>query len=477
MSTTRGISGASASRIVVAAVLSLIVTGAATYLGLQFSHNYTASVGLLGVLSSNPDDAQPAAMSGELPWIAQAALTDDAFAEIDRRAHPYSFVATKFFPNWTAARLRSQLSVENIYSGTTMGAIALVYSGNDRQAALAVTTAAADLLVQPRDAVPLAPAVAPPSAVQKASVKSNETPTAEAPPPATAVPPVTPEADAAQMKAIRELRAQLAAIARNSQDMQNQIQSVSESLAAIEQEKEHLRQAVLVVPPAPKPIPPPPDPKRTLLQSKLSSYDKVLAALRDRYTEDYPDVINARERVEELQAEIAQLPRPVAPVERKEPPKAASDMPLRLAVLDERERPIQASLDEMRGKLKAGEAKAAQLRRLLTELPAKAEAARIAAATVPPVAAPPPRQPVTAPHATSGKTPGPASGDGIPVEPRFSIVAPAEIRKTEEILSAESIAMVSIACGLGVGFAYLALGSRRGSRRPREEAEPEAAAV
>ncbi|HEY0794900.1 MAG TPA: hypothetical protein VGD64_03890 [Acidisarcina sp.] len=473
MAIPRGISEASASRVAVTALLSLFVTGSLASLGLQFSHQYTASVGLLGALDAGPGRINSTAGSTELPAVAEAALTQDAVAEIDRRVHPYTALASKMFPKWTASRLRSQLSVQSIYTGSTMGAITVSFSGNNRKDALAVTSAVAELLVQIQDAVPVPPGIAPPA--QQTSRQTSVTPSLAPPAAAQPIPGSTTSdsaslgtaagEEAAQLRAIRQVRTELGAIAHSSEDLQSQIQSGTDSLAAIEEEKEHLRQASLMAPPAPKPIPPPPDPRRALLQSKLDAYEKVLAALRDRYTEDYPDVVNARERVEELQGEIAQLPRPVVPMERREASKPASDIPQRLAALDERELPIQNSLEQMRAKLSEGEARAAELRRLLTSLPAKAEAARNAAAEAPPPPAPKIEQVAPRPL------------EAIPSGPQFSVATAAEIRKTEEILSPELISAASISCGLAVGFAYLALGARRGGRRPTEEAEPEAAVV
>ena len=391
---------ASPARVMIAAALALFVTATIAGTGLHFSHNYTASSYLLGKLNTTRVAQTSPLESNNLPAVAQQLLTDNAVSEIDQRLHPYSAVASKLFPKWTVNRLRSQLSIQSTYSGNTIGAITVMFRGSDRQTTVAVTSAVSDLLLrppalqsrqEPATSAPFAlPDSAPanPEATSAAPAMSPAGQEASAPPqtkaadqprpaPATAVeapkpgPAANLQRDSTQARATR---IQLGELWRETQDLKAEIQSEADSLAAIETEKQRIQQAAQTAEETSRREPATTatavaDPRRQILLARLAAYNKTLAALRERYTEDYPDVANARERVIELQSEIANLPPPQVPPPpvHHEAPRTTSDVPERLAALDAREVPINASLKSMRQEVSSNQAQIAVLKQRIVE--------------------------------------------------------------------------------------------------------------
>ncbi|HEY0759505.1 MAG TPA: hypothetical protein VGD59_09640 [Acidisarcina sp.] len=574
-------SATSPARVVIAVLITIMVTAAVAVCGLRYSHTYTASAYLLGTFNAPATGAVVHAASSpegavtghDLTALARSMITDEAVNGIDRKYHPYTALATNLFPSWTASRLRSDLYIESIYSGSTVGAISVNFAGNDRGTALAIADAISEVLSPPRQvsgpaadslerpsssesldpitgtdgpaAPPLQASSADPEAISSAA--ATTAPVSPAQPSSLAATSAeiaaeakldeqpAPPGESAQVAAAEALRVKRSnewiAAWQKHQEIQAQIRSETQSLAAIEAEKQKIGQAVASTPRSleaatahARLASPATDTERAAVQMSIDAAESRLSSLRERYTENHPDVIEAREQVQILLQQLAQLNGRRA-AETRPMPQASqdplqSDNSQRVAALNEREGPIHADLKSLHQQLSANVSEIAELRRLaaippLPFIPTVAPEIK-ASATLGPASGPAsdpasgPAQPgptnATDPAAQDTRsnepqsagpayqpsstlpavvTPPPAKAhlftEDLPRSPaerefahsdsRFLLMKHAAIRSSEELFAPSALAFASIGAGLSTAFAFLVLVKPASVRRRlREEA-------
>jgi hypothetical protein len=235
--------------------------------------------------------------------------------------------------------LASQVSIQQIEDAKHGGLVIRVgYTDSDRNAALGVTEAVAEKLTGPiltgpiPEATPSATVAAPvpPAApAQKAPLNSAEQAQAEqaqidaleaqAAPPKRTLPakhvgkgrhekaigePRTSASDAALQ---RQLQAGMDEGAKLQDAFNENAQTLSALHQQLEQEDRKAAAPRTVPQPERKAVAPRIDPQTEHLREELAHQEQALAELRQRYTDDYPDVVAARDRVHELQLDLSRL--------------------------------------------------------------------------------------------------------------------------------------------------------------------------
>jgi chaperonin cofactor prefoldin len=437
-----GLKGVRAWRIVYTLLIFIFVTAAVSITSIHFSHRYVASADLVGtgampaiapapaVPVDSPDQfiddfssdnaANSAPASEDLASTASQMVTDDAIFKIARRYSLYSAVEA-WLSGGLTSQFRSDFYTENTpATGPNPASVRVSFTASDLQTATHVAQAIVDALCQPR------------------TVKSQTIQTARSAIPApnrTSAPqttaqsaPQTPD-QTNRWQAI--LRQQLNQALRQGAELPHEIQAQTEALSSIQ-----ARRRAIPRQEAPHPVA---DPKLASLNANLNAAVKELAALRERYTEEHPDVINARERVEELQAEITQLQHNAATQPR---PAPQPDQSPRIAELEAREAQIKANLKTLNRQLSDSQTRIAKL---------QASLAAASRSTM--------KQPSPAPP--SQLLPAPPSQQLETSEPRFSVLTPVAVRSDFQTLTPGSIAALSLGSGLTLALAFVLLVRRR----------------
>jgi len=326
----------------VAAFAFIAGAGAWLTLGMLWPKQYTGSALVALNLSAiehqsasalNPSDRSlPATMAAQL---RQTVARMD-WAGIIARYHPYSEIEADGGPAHAAANLASRVSITPA-SDMRADVARITYAGSDRDLVLGVTTEVADGFAKPIPQVahatapeePLyAPVILPdfPPPAAKPALKGTrnrarrEAHSARRHWKAASPTPVqTPAPDAAELSAA--LQASLADGAK----LQN---ALKENASNLDQLKQRLNEQQNQIRPASQPsagasTPQPerrPTPQEERLSQDLAKAQRELAILRDRYTDEYPDVVRATERVRDLLLDMSRISA-LAPAAAKAPPQ------------------------------------------------------------------------------------------------------------------------------------------------------------
>lgn len=430
----------------IALAIFCTVSAASFFCAKRFSRRYVASTYLIGSLKLAGDDGL--APGDELIRVASGSISAANYAAIDQRFHPYSRVASALFPEWSAGAIRSKLVIENTAAGTsTLGAIRLSLSGRNPETVLGIATALASDLARPLAASPASPM--PAVGTAKAAVP-EPFPLARFPAPAAVAGTQTKSLAVPASLASQRRRGTLA---RRGADLKKQIQTEMDGLAVLEEQKQRINQLAKAEPPVQGAVPRvAPDPNRAALKSMLNASTRQLAALRERYTEDYPDVVAARERVQQLQFSIQELgPEPAAPQPHVSLVEKKPSTSQQLAAVDADETAIRANIVTLQQELAANDAQLAALDvNLSTPVPA---------ATGVPAAVPQTRAIVQVPQTGPPALPIGRS-TAASVTPRFWVLGDTELH-TVVVLSSAAVKAIALGSGLACALGFLLLSQPR----------------
>ena len=309
------------------------IAGAGAWLtvGTLWPKQYTGSALVALDLSAIEHQSPPARDHGDrnLPATMAAQLRQTVaqldWAGIISRYHPYSEIEADGGPAHAAARLASQVSIA---PASEMGAdvARITYTGSDRDLVLGITNEVADGFVKPVVQVaPPAVKTVPEEPLYAPVILPDFTPTALKPAPkatrnrarretrsgrrhrrAAATPATAIVPDPAELSAA--LQASLA-------DGANLRNALNHSAANLNHLKEQLNEQHMQLGPASQPsagatTPQPakrPTPEEQRLSQDLAKAQRELAILRDRYTGEYPDVVAATDRVQDLLSDISRI--------------------------------------------------------------------------------------------------------------------------------------------------------------------------
>jgi hypothetical protein len=328
--------------------LPCFVAGALLYLGIgaAWHKDYTG----LAVVELNPATDWRTGGPGQHEMVdvavRQAAARAD-WAALVTRFHLYPQTVDDGKLGDAANYLASQVSVEQV-DDAKRGApvVRISYTDTDRSVVLGVTQAVADNLTKPVAAeAPLAQI--PPSADTLATTVPPAASTISAKVRKRVHSEVRDSAHAQKhsgLVADPESGRQVQAVAAEGSRLQEASRQNAVTLNRLRQELQEedrrLSTAATVaapppvtVLPAPKMVAPKPDPQSNpqlaRLRAELASSEAALADLRKRYTDDYPDVVEAREKLHEVQLDVSRLTaveaasnRPEARAEANAPPVA-----------------------------------------------------------------------------------------------------------------------------------------------------------
>jgi hypothetical protein len=289
---------------------ALLYLGASAWWPKQY--NATALVELSPSADWQSDIASQRSIEAE---AIRLATTLPAWAAIVQRRNLFPETVADGRLSDAAEALASQASIEQIDDTKHAGPVVRVrYAAANRQQALDVTRAIVDSLVNPpslasEPVAPLrlspAPKTEPPLPATKQSLAGERQTVHQKPPSAWLAP---------QLQARIEEGAKLQA-------------AISENAAAVAGLRQQLAQIDAKAgsrPPAAKNAPPPPEPKSVAqnisppispkinpqiekLRQQLARDQQALDDLRKRYTEDYPDVVAAKDKAEDAQTDIRRL--------------------------------------------------------------------------------------------------------------------------------------------------------------------------
>jgi hypothetical protein len=307
--------------------------GAAAFaaLGILWPKQYsgTALIALNSHLEAN-DPKRPAVAD----LLRQTAAAQD-WASILTRFQLYPDLVANSGTARAAAYLASQVSVEEVGgTDTSTAAVRIAYTGPDRRAVIGVTDAVANgfagtvsfrtehLAKAPR--TPLASTPGPLYApVVLPAVQEREKPAISGPEKAGRH-GKHDDQTAASAALARKLQASLAEGAKLQQALGQNALTLDElgrQQARIESSQSQ------AVAPTPKSAPPKPDPQEERLHQELAKAQRTLADLRERYTEEYPDVVAAKDRVRDLELDASRLAAVAARQVRQETKPAVETKP------------------------------------------------------------------------------------------------------------------------------------------------------
>ncbi len=281
--------------------LVIVILGAGALLNLRYSASAVLALdpqSIVDAQSLDPDSRPKSAV--EVAW---SALPDKQIAAIIQQFRLNTGLTRLRAQDGVFAYVRSNISLRRIGSaGGAVPEIMLSYTGAGPSTVLGVTNALAQSLVHP---TPPPTAVAPPShptagaasiAQEIAKTRSDLQILSQSQ--SVKIPP-----DALQQheKTDTELRA-----ARQESEVQ---------LGALEQEDRQTERAILNAPKArvqPHQTPthqtPTRNPAAIALEQQIREAQARLAVLRQRYTDEYPDVVEARQTIAILQNKLLSLP-------------------------------------------------------------------------------------------------------------------------------------------------------------------------
>jgi hypothetical protein len=357
------------------AVVCAFVAGLALFLAaaMIWPKQYRGSA----LLAINPTQGQrndPEDQIKAVNAVLRQTTTAPRWIDMVTRLHIYAEMP----PTQAARRLSSEVSFEQMTDSKVGGtAVRIGYSGTDRQAVLNVVEAVAEMATRPVSGVPVsradastdqtplyAPVVLPtlPAAPRSAAPqndRANRHHSARKQQP-------SPQRRSAAAEAVLAHRFQenLAAGVglRQAADqnavtlsqLQAELAKIQASEAAAKAQAAARQRAAQ---------PPPVDPQAERLRQQLAQEQRTLAALEERYTDEYPDVVAARSRVQDTQLDISRLaaitPKPVAP--KPAPPPAPTVSAADQQLLESQLSQAEAARDRLQDAIQANFEVTAQL--------------------------------------------------------------------------------------------------------------------
>lgn len=317
----------------------IVVSGTVLVTDMRWPKRYTASA-LIKLVSSEQSSARlnPSALK-------QDVLTDSELLEIGQKFRLLSIPDESSAIKERADTLRRDISVEQENDANAgQNILRLAYSGWNKTTALGVTNALAESFALYKRAKPTQ---APVDALQIQPAKEQATVASTA---------VTSERET-------QLRHKLAAILQNVMDQEAELQASIQKLITLEHERQNAavaRSAAAANARAQEQA------KKTnteaLLRQQLGDATKHLADLRQRYTEEYPDVVSAKEKVQEAQERLARQQSASVPLV---PEKQAPSLPS-AAEFELQEEQIRAQQTELEQAINTNRAEATRLQQLLS---------------------------------------------------------------------------------------------------------------
>jgi len=392
--------------LLVAAGIFVAVAGIVWMTGSLWPERYTASA-LIKTISIDPHSQSDAGLNPST--LKHDVLTDPELSEIAQRFH----LRPGFIGIGNAAEnLRSDISLTQV-KDSTQNMLRLSYSGWNKTAVLGVTGALTESFVLHRQHPP---PQAPADDVLQAQ---------PAKPPVQAQvvqPAVSPEKESV-------LRRKLAANLQNVMDLQAELQASIQRLINLEHERQNAataRAAATATARAQEQA------KRTGAEApfhqQLADATKNLADLRQRYTEEHPDVAAAEEKVQEAQGRLTRAQNSYAasaPETLSSPLPSAADFELQ----EKQIRAQQAGLEES---IRENREETARLQSLLRSQSPRELMPQAADAAI----APPPSM-------KKAIEPSPVTWT-----PAFAIQRDAVIEEEAAVISRQSLWQLSVALGL-----------------------------
>lgn len=335
------------------AVLLIFAVGAS--LNLRFSAS--------AVLAFRPGLAQNQGKDAESPdAVAWRRLNDKEITNIIEQFQLNTGMTRLFAQGQVFSYVRSNISIQPVrqveFDANSAPEIMVSYLGPDSSAVVGVVNEIARLLSQPETTEPPSTAAA------------KKTP--QTPPDNGLADQIEKERATlqllAQAKDAPTPQAELQKDLQTEAQLQNERRQISDQLTALAQQK----QQVAAPPPAPRVQTPaaPPNPAAVALRQQITEAQARLALLRQRYTDEYPDVEQARQQVAILENKLKRLPPEPKPQPRRPvaAPAAVSSQriqeQIRISALEDDAHARQHDLDKS---IQANESEIQMLRRRMAD--------------------------------------------------------------------------------------------------------------
>lgn len=503
------------------AALPAFLAAILVYLGIAavWPKHYTASA----LVELNPEVNWKADLGSQRDTATAAvrqATTPADWAAIVTRLHLFPETVADGRLDWAASYLASQVSIQQTEDAKHSGVVVRIeYTNSERDAALGVSQAVADNLTRPVSLLSLgnlatAPALLP--KVNAAAAPQDVSPVARqmANAPAKVIIPVRNESKRRMQSSAPapELTRRLQAGIAEGQILQDAFNENTQTINSLRQQLAVEDKKAAAAQQAPRPAVerkgavPKPDPQIEHLREELARSEQALAGLQQRYTDDYPDVVAAKERVRDILLDMNRVQtaylasaRTQAPMPAAKPPATPPFDPAVRNELVRRLNESQAAEEKLQEDIEHNQAEVARLRLEVAlsrnasapSVPAPEDAGSTAAApasaTSPLAQAPSP--PVVPPQPSSASLssasppletdlPSPAgSSSSIPVSTPMSLAESATVRTSPVIFAGRLAWMLSVALGCAAALAAALLAERRdpsirGERMLRHELPP-----
>lgn len=334
----------------------LVLCGAGAFFTRQYSASAVLALNLQAVQNTNGAENSPV----EIAW---SVLSDQQITDIINQFRLNGGMTSLRAQGRDFTYVRSNISFTAMQPpGSSSGQVAVSYTGESPSQAIGVANAIAMDVSEARaparqasqpDNAPQ-PSLAPIAASNDALEKSRER---------------LQQLSQAQGQDTSALQAQLKQRWKKDAALQAQRRDAAGRLAALEQQSYELSQADARAQRRAAALAPKPNPARTALELQIVEAQNRLTALRQRYTELYPDVQETESTLAALQARLSRMP-PDNPPAAPKPPSHAAE----LSALVAQEDPLRLTVSELDDEIRSNQDAAQALRKQITGAQGAAQA-------------------------------------------------------------------------------------------------------